>query len=219
MSELDPMWFAVGLLAQSAFSARFLVQWILSERARKSLMPVHFWYFSCAGAALLLAYATHQRDLVICLGQLAGLAIYLRNLELFHRHAGERAAFFLWPWLALAALAVACGWASKPVPISHVITEADPLWTVIGMVGQVVFTGRFVLQLWFSERVHRPVNPIHFWYLSMVGSVLLFAYAVAQRDPIIILGQTFGIVVYLRNLALIRKHGLSDDDAQTSGVK
>ncbi|MDF3933061.1 lipid-A-disaccharide synthase N-terminal domain-containing protein [Pseudomonas citronellolis] len=92
----------------------------------------------------------------------------------------------------------------------HAITAADPLWTAIGMVGQVVFTGRFVLQLWFSERAGRPVNPIHFWYLSMGGSVLLFCYAVAQRDPIIILGQSFGIVVYLRNLALIRRQAQAD---------
>jgi lipid-A-disaccharide synthase-like uncharacterized protein len=80
----------------------------------------------------------------------------------------------------------------------------------------VIFTGRFMLQLWFSERANRPVNPIHFWYMSMIGSVMLFAYAVAQRDPIIILGQSFGIVVYLRNLALIRRQARSEDAAQSA---
>ncbi|PWV58921.1 lipid-A-disaccharide synthase N-terminal domain-containing protein [Plasticicumulans acidivorans] len=205
MNKLDPIWTVVGLIAQGAFSARFLVQWILSERARKSLMPIHFWYFSILGSALLLAYATHQRDLVISLGQMAGLAIYLRNLELIHRHERGHAALFLWPWLTLTALAVAAGWASTPVPVVHAITEADPLWTVIGMVGQVLFTGRFVVQLYFSERAGQPVNPIHFWYLSMSGSALLLAYAISQRDPVIILGQTFGVVVYVRNLRLIRK--------------
>lgn len=205
LNAVNPLWFAIGLLAQAAFSARFLVQWVLSERARRSLMPVHFWYFSCAGAVLLLAYATHQRDLVICLGQLAGLAIYLRNLELERRHGGGRPLFFAWPWLAWAAVAVIPGWLSKPEPIIQALSAAGPWWTVVGLVGQVLFTGRFVLQLWFSERAGRPVNPIHFWYLSMAGSVLLFSYAVAQRDPIIILGQSFGILVYLRNLALLRR--------------
>ncbi|SDI24247.1 Uncharacterized N-terminal domain of lipid-A-disaccharide synthase [Pseudomonas panipatensis] len=216
LSGINPIWFVVGLLAQCAFSARFLVQWILSERARKSLMPVHFWYFSCAGAVLLLAYATHQRDLVICLGQMAGLAIYLRNLELDRRYAGAQPPFFAWPWLGLSSAAIGLGWLSKPEPIIHAITTADPLWTLIGMVGQVIFTGRFMLQLWFSERANRPVNPIHFWYMSMIGSVMLFAYAVAQRDPIIILGQSFGIVVYLRNLALIRRQARSEDAAQSA---
>jgi lipid-A-disaccharide synthase-like uncharacterized protein len=112
LSGINPIWFVVGLLAQCAFSARFLVQWILSERARKSLMPVHFWYFSCAGAVLLLAYATHQRDLVICLGQMAGLAIYLRNLELDKRHSGGHTPLFVWPWLSLSGAAIGLGWIS-----------------------------------------------------------------------------------------------------------
>lgn len=216
LSGLNPTWFVVGLLAQCAFSARFLVQWVLSERARKSLMPVHFWYFSCAGAVLLLAYATHQRDLVISLGQMAGLAIYLRNLELDRRHGGGRPLFFAWPWLTWSAVAIALGWMSKPEPIIHAIIDADPFWTTFGMVGQVLFTGRFVLQLWYSERAGRPVNPIYFWYLSMAGSVLLFSYAVAQRDPIIILGQSFGIVVYLRNLALIRRQSQAEGESAES---
>jgi len=207
LNAVNPLWFAIGLLAQAAFSSRFLVQWVLSERARRSLMPVHFWYFSCAGAVLLLAYATHQRDLVISLGQLAGLAIYLRNLELERRHGGGRPLFFAWPWLTWAAVAMIPGWLSKPEPIIQALGAADPWWTAVGLVGQVLFTGRFVLQLWFSERAGRPANPIHFWYLSMAGSVLLFSYAMAQRDPIIILGQSFGILVYLRNLALLRRQG------------
>lgn len=222
MFKLDPVWFCVGLIAQAAFSARFLVQWILSERARRSLMPIHFWYFSIAGSALLLAYATHQRDAVIVLGQLAGLAIYLRNLEIIHRHERGHGTFFLWPWLTLASLAIAAGWASTPLPVAHAITNAHPLWSTVGMIGQCLFTGRFVVQLYFSERAGRPVNPIHFWYLSMSGSLLLLAYAIFQRDPVIILGQSFGVVVYLRNLALIRRHRQADrhgeDDTGTTAV-
>lgn len=217
MFKLDPIWTVVGLIAQGAFSARFLVQWILSERARRSLMPIHFWYFSIAGSVLLLAYATHQRDAVIVLGQLAGLAIYQRNLEIIHRHASEPATFFLWPWLTMASIAIAAGWASTPVPVVHAITHAHPVWSTVGMIGQCLFTGRFVVQLYFSERAGRPVNPIHFWYLSMSGSALLLAYAISQRDPVIILGQSFGVVVYLRNLALIRQHRQADRHGEGEG--
>lgn len=63
------------------FSARFLLQWVLSERAGRSLLPAHFWYFSLAGSVLLLAYAIHRRDPVIMAGQIVGLAIYLRNIR------------------------------------------------------------------------------------------------------------------------------------------
>jgi lipid-A-disaccharide synthase-like uncharacterized protein len=214
MTETNPLWIGIGLTAQVAFSARFLVQWLLSERARRSLMPIHFWYFSLAGSTLLLAYAAHQRDLIIALGQMAGLAIYLRNLELIQRHEGKPHLFFLWPWLGLSLIAIAAGWFSHAAPVTHAISKVAFFWIVLGMVGQVLFTGRFVVQLYFSERAQRSVNPIHFWYLSMSGSLLLLAYAIAQRDPVIILGQSFGIVVYLRNLKLIQHHERGDQHGE-----
>lgn len=77
-------WVVVGLAGQLMFSMRFLVQWISSERARKSVMPVAFWYFSIAGGMILLSYAIYRRDPVFILGQSTGLFIYLRNLYLIH---------------------------------------------------------------------------------------------------------------------------------------
>jgi lipid-A-disaccharide synthase-like uncharacterized protein len=75
-------WVVVGLLGQLMFSMRFLVQWISSERARRSVMPVAFWYFSIAGGIILLTYALYRRDPVFILGQSTGLFIYVRNLWL-----------------------------------------------------------------------------------------------------------------------------------------
>lgn len=97
MSPAHSMWFAVGLFAQLAFSARLLFQWIGSERAGRSMLPAHFWMFSVLGAVLLLAYAAHQRDLVIALGQIVGLAVYLRNIELWQRSRSIRTPGFLGP--------------------------------------------------------------------------------------------------------------------------
>ena len=77
-------WLAFGMASQLVFTARFLVQWIASERARKSIVPVAFWYFSLAGGITLLAYAIHRRDPVFILGQSMGVLIYLRNLWLIH---------------------------------------------------------------------------------------------------------------------------------------
>ncbi|MBY5940203.1 lipid-A-disaccharide synthase N-terminal domain-containing protein [Halomonas sp. DP5N14-9] len=75
-------WLAVGFLGQALFSARFVVQWIASERAKRSVVPVAFWFLSLAGGVTLLVYAIHRRDPVFMLGQGAGLFIYLRNLTL-----------------------------------------------------------------------------------------------------------------------------------------
>lgn len=74
------VWLVVGLLGQACFSARFLVQWIASERRRVSVVPVLFWYFSVAGGVVLLAYAIHRMDPVFILGQGFGLLVYARNL-------------------------------------------------------------------------------------------------------------------------------------------
>lgn len=78
-------WTAIGFLGQLFFSMRFLVQWLMSERARRSVVPVAFWYFSILGGATLLAYAIHQQDPVFILGQGLGLLIYGRNLVLIRR--------------------------------------------------------------------------------------------------------------------------------------
>ncbi|HLF59329.1 MAG TPA: lipid-A-disaccharide synthase N-terminal domain-containing protein [Alphaproteobacteria bacterium] len=81
----NTIWLAVGFLAQAMFSMRFVVQWIHSERHRRSVIPVAFWYFSVAGGALLLVYAIYREDPVFIVGQAAGLLIYGRNLYFIMR--------------------------------------------------------------------------------------------------------------------------------------
>ena len=81
-------WLGLGFLGQAFFSARFLVQWIASERLRRSVVPRAFWWLSIAGGAALLAYAIYRRDPVFILGQAAGLSVYGRNLVLIRREDG-----------------------------------------------------------------------------------------------------------------------------------
>jgi lipid-A-disaccharide synthase-like uncharacterized protein len=73
-------WVILGFAAQALFTMRFVVQWIASERARKSVIPVAFWFFSIGGGVLLLAYALYRRDPVFIAGQALGLVVYFRNL-------------------------------------------------------------------------------------------------------------------------------------------
>lgn len=91
MTQEQTVWMVLGFIAQGLFSARFLVQWIASERRRKSVVPHAFWYFSVAGGALLLAYAIHRKDPVFIVGQGAGLVVYLRNLQLLRTKPASRA--------------------------------------------------------------------------------------------------------------------------------
>ena len=81
------VWVLIGLGGQVMFMMRFLIQWIVSEREKRSVIPLSFWYFSIAGAAILLAYAIWRRDPVFILGQSLGFFIYARNLWLIHAEA------------------------------------------------------------------------------------------------------------------------------------
>ncbi len=80
LGEIETLWLVIGFSAQAMFSARFLVQWIASERVRRSVVPDLFWYFSLGGGTMLLAYAIHRADPVFILGQAFGLVIYARNI-------------------------------------------------------------------------------------------------------------------------------------------
>ena len=86
-------WLALGLTGQALFSARFLIQWVASERRKASVVPTAFWWFSIGGGLCLLAYAIFRADPVFILGQSAGLIVYFRNLVLLRRQKkAEQAA-------------------------------------------------------------------------------------------------------------------------------
>jgi lipid-A-disaccharide synthase-like uncharacterized protein len=81
----EKFWLAVGFLAQGIFAARFIIQWIASERAGRSYVPVAFWLVSLAGGIMLTAYAIYRLDPVFIVGQGTGIIVYVRNLMLVHK--------------------------------------------------------------------------------------------------------------------------------------
>ena len=83
-TEVELAWVLVGLGGQVLFMLRFLVQWLVSERAKRSVIPVSFWWLSIGGATILLTYAIWRADPVFILGQSMGFFIYARNLWLIH---------------------------------------------------------------------------------------------------------------------------------------
>jgi lipid-A-disaccharide synthase-like uncharacterized protein len=88
---MDQLWLGIGLLGQAMFSARFLLQWIVSERRKQSVIPLPFWYFSIGGGLTLLAYAIYRLDPVFIVGQSAGVFVYARNLYFLHRQPARAA--------------------------------------------------------------------------------------------------------------------------------
>ncbi|MBW1846932.1 MAG: lipid-A-disaccharide synthase N-terminal domain-containing protein [Deltaproteobacteria bacterium] len=82
---MHTFWLVLGFSAQALFTARFLVQWIASEKAGKSVVPLFFWYFSLVGSSLLLIYSIYRKDPVFIIGQSTGIFIYVRNLYFIKR--------------------------------------------------------------------------------------------------------------------------------------
>src|SRR5918997_7140809 len=79
------------------------------------------------------------------------------------------------------------------------------VWLTVGFLGQAIFTARFLVQWVVSETKRDSVVPVAFWWLSLLGGMTLLSYAISRRDPVIIVGQGMGLVVYVRNLMLVGK--------------
>lgn len=197
---------AIGFLAQGFFSARILVQWLLSERARKVLSPSVFWVLSLAGAYLLCFYGWLRDDFSIVLGQFLSYYIYLWNLRIkgvMHRVPLLLKLVLLLTPVVAFSLAVRNG---EDVAVRFLHNDDVPLWLLVwGSAGQVVFTMRFVYQWLYSRRAGESRLPAGFWLMSLVGSLAIVSYGVMRRDLVLIVGQSFGVVAYIRNLMLIKK--------------
>ena len=85
------------------------------------------------------------------------------------------------------------------------LSNIEIIFLIVGFVGQGLFASRFIVQWIFSEKKGESYIPVVFWYLSIFGGIGLLTYAIFRKDPVIIVGQTFGIFIYLRNLILIYK--------------
>lgn len=87
------------------------------------------------------------------------------------------------------------------------MSMAARTWVVIGFVGQIAFFMRFLVQWIASEKAHKSVVPLAFWYFSLIGGSILLVYAIWRRDPVFIAGQGLGLVIYTRNLVLLAREG------------
>lgn len=196
---------AIGFLAQGFFSARILVQWILSERARRVLSPSLFWVLSLAGAYLLCLYGWLRDDFAIVLGQFISYYIYLWNLKIKgvwrNTPLPLRIILLLTPVIAISFVASH----ADEFAARFLHNDDVPLWLLLfGSAGQVLFTLRFIYQWIYSKREGASRLPTGFWLLSLAGSLSIVSYGIIRHDIVLIVGQSFGVVAYIRNLILIR---------------
>ncbi len=205
--------FSIGFLAQILFSARQITQWIASEKAGRILSPLLFWQLSILASFLLMVYGILRNDLVIILGQVITYGVYIRNLYYFgfwEKVPGPvRILVFVFPGLAICWLLTGETYNIHKLFANKDISSSLLLW---GVVGQCVFTFRFIYQWLYSERRQQSMLPIGFWIISITGSIMLLSYAIFRKDPVLLVGQLFGVVVYSRNILLGLRHSRSTQD-------
>ena len=228
MSELlsgpiHVLWLILGAAGGVIFYGRFYVQWWASEREKRSVMPVAFWYMSSVGSLMLLAYAVYERSPVGALGQSLNIVIYSRNLVHIWREDGrltKTGNMMIHGAVAIISV-VAVGlvvhiWL-RGYQHTQTITQKEAnqvwFWLALGVMGQALFASRFIIQWIATEMKRRSVVPRIFWHISIVASVLQLASFWQRQEWIFALGMIANILVYTRNIWFIHANPETPDNA------
>ena len=200
------MIYVIGFLAQICFSGRLLFQWIMSEKAKQVVSPSIFWLLSLLGSYLLFFYGWLRDDFAIILGQFISYYIYIWNLDIKNnwKKIPRPIRYIL---IATPFLAISYMFSESRAFISQFFRNEDvPLWLLIyGSLGQIIFTLGFIYQWVYSRKRHESILPLGFWLISLLGSAIIVSYAIVRHDPVLILGQSTGLVVYIRNIWILKK--------------
>ncbi len=201
------MIFLLGFLAQIFFSARVIIQWLLSERAKRVVSPLSFWVFSIAGSYLLCLYGCLRHDLAIVAGQFLAYYVYLWNLNA--KHVWQRLPAFLRLVLLVTPVCALLVFAVNATQFAEILFRNRQIpvsLLLFGLLGQTLFTLRFVYQ-WAYSYYHGKVSclPAAFWVISLIGASCIMCYGVLRSDPVLIVGHSFGMITYVRNLIIGKK--------------
>ena len=202
---MDSNWliYALGFLAQGLFSARMIVQWLISEKQHKVTSPTIYWVLSLVASLLFFLYGWLREDFAIMLGQVISYYIYIWNLKA--KGVWQAMQLSVLTLLPLAGIAYMVFDADAAARIFH--NEGIPAWLIVfGCAGQVIFTFRFIYQFLYSRARGESVLPKGFWIISLAGSAVIVAYGFIRHDWVLCLGQSVGFITYSRNLYLAVKN-------------
>lgn len=212
--------YPLGYLSALAFGARFIIQWLQSEKAHQSLVPRSFWTLSLLGNLLLMLHSFIQIQYPICLVQGGNLIISWRNLDLMQTRrpavSFHTVCLLLTGSILLISLAFAIqdwmflrggDWFRIPrAPWQDSSTASVSFfWHILGTLAYVLFSSRFWIQWWLAEKEHASRLPLSFWWLSLSGALLSIVYFLRIGDSVNLVGPLVGIIPYVRNLMLIQQ--------------
>lgn len=202
----------IGLLAQAAFAARMLVQWIMSEKAKSVVNPALFWWLSLLGALAMSLYGYLRSDFAILCAQLVSFYIYIYNLQLKQELLRFGKLFAL--SIIVAPLVMLMLEVKDLTSFVQSFLNGQTItygWMAVGLIGQFLFSFRFVYQVVISHRKGQSILPPAFWYISLIAALMVQVYGIYRLDIVLIIGQVGGMVTYVRNIMLIKKGPANKD--------
>lgn len=210
--------YPIGFLANLLFGARFLFQWIQSERKKKSMVTPFFWILSLSANILMGCHALIQLQYPVCLIQTLNAVIAWRNLSLLKQtgrstfkktlilmmlaSAFVSLLFFAQGWMLNSSY-----WMRSPVlPWNQNLPiQIHFGWHLIGLFGMVLFASRFWIQWWLAEKHQKSHLSQSFWWISLFGAILSTFYFIRLHDSVNLIGSSFGLLPYIRNLMILKK--------------
>ncbi|MBR4772425.1 MAG: lipid-A-disaccharide synthase N-terminal domain-containing protein [Bacteroidales bacterium] len=203
--------YALGFVAQGLFSARILVQWLMSEKQKKVVNPTIFWVLSLVASIVYFVYAYLRSDFSIMLGLFISYFIYIWNMGMkgvWKKLPDAARISIVSVLVALPFVAVSVLFLRDPSAAVDTLfkNELIPGWMIVmGTVGQLVFTVRFIYQFIYSHKRGESLLPVGFWIIGIVGATILVTYGALRHDWVLLVGQAFGWVTYVRNLMIWNK--------------
>lgn len=199
----DYLIYGIGFLSQILFFGRTIVQWFKSEHEGKVLSPTLFWKLSLLASVFMLVYGILRNDAAILIGQLLVYFIYIRNLQLKGTWKSINPAVRLIIGGMPVFMLVYLFFGTEYTLNTFFKNEDNPLPLMIwGILAQLVFMSRFFYQWIYSETRKESVFPLGFWVISIVGAAMTFIYGVFRLDPVLLLSNSLGMFMYLRNVLI-----------------
>lgn len=196
-------WTLFGWTGNILFSARVLTQWWASERARRSVVPVAFWWLSVAATLIQLIYSLGKENVTAMLPFIIGLAItivpYIRNLSIHYRP--NRPPLPMGLTLATAFVLVMI----PTIAMGYKERARFDAYIIVGLAGMFIWTSRFFISWVESERHRKNTLSLKFWWVSLIGSLLMLTYSFIRSEPVFIVSFLFNFIPYIRNIMLINR--------------
>lgn len=199
-------WTIFGFIGQQLFTARVLIQWIASEKAKKSVAPPAFWWTSLIANLMLLIYSLNQSKKVTAYAMsfvflyTINIVPYVRNIILTYKVKGKKINLITFIVSFIVVLL-------SIIELRKMETAFQlNLWFLVGTFVGFLYGSRFIWQWLYAEYKKESILPLWFWWLSIISSLFTLIYAIYIWDPNFMIGFTFNTIPMIRNVMIIKKH-------------